>query len=122
MADIFDSPGLRASNVPLPRPTGRLILIADEVGPGAFAIDFQSTMHPAKSAMVALNLFKMASAAVEDEMQRREILNQFEEISGIVTGRKPSESAPIMAQHGLRVCEHDYDAIHGICLKCGRAK
>jgi len=122
MDNLFNNPLLQARNVPLRKRTGRLILIVDELAPGVFDIDCNSDIHAAKTAIIALNLFKQASAAVADEMERKEIMNQFDEVAGIVTGRKPSEAAPLFTHQGLKVCEHDYDPINGICLKCGRAK
>jgi len=109
---------------PLSRPTGRLILVADEVGPGAFALDMSTTLHPSKIAMIALHLLKQTSAAVDDELQRKEILNGFDEIAGIVTGRIPSEPAKVFKQQDVRICEHDFSVgvELNICSKCGRKK
>lgn len=123
MRDLFDD--LVVKDVPIPRPKSRLILIADEIGDGAFAVDLSAAgMHPAKVAMIALNLFKSASAAVADEMERREILNQFNEIANIVTGKVNSEAAPILSKADLQLCQHDYSKDAGllrpVCSKCGK--
>lgn len=66
----------------------RLILIADEVGPGAYALDQISTLHPAQSAIVCLTYFRGFANQVSEEFQRREILKQYDEIMKIMTGKK----------------------------------
>lgn len=78
-----------------PHLTGRLILIADEIGPGAYALDIASTLHAAKVAVIGLTLFRQASACVDDDQQRREILDKFRDIAEIVTGAKSPPSSSI---------------------------
>lgn len=83
---------------------GRAIVIIDEVGPGAYADDISSDLHPAKMAIIFLRLFKRYAAQVDDEMQRQEIHKQFDFIAGITTGKM----GPGMAK-GLKVTDVPLD-------------
>ena len=125
MSDIFNDPRMAMRTEPIPRPTGRLILVADEIGGGAFALDMSTTLHPSKIAMIALHLLKNCTAAVDDELQRKEILDGFDEVAGIVTGRIPSQAEKVFKRQDIKICEHGYGLdVNGIvsCVKCGRAK
>jgi len=84
-----------------PHISGRLILIVDEIAPGQYATDLSSDMHPAKVSMIALHLFRNASHAVDDDLQRREILNKADEVMKIVTGEKKQPDAPLFTEPNL---------------------
>lgn len=75
--------------------TGRHIIIIDEVGPGVFDVDNQGDMHAAKVCVAALFTFRQYIQFVKDEVQYRELTDQFNSIMGIVKDQKakPFEGA-----------------------------